>query len=1082
MSTINANIVDYFKKIEELTNTNLSILKAINESFTTNRKNVSVTVGDTTYTVPSCLSIENKLNMLSNTVEGLFNIPSTGEACFNSDGNTRVIKLLQYSCAPGSVNLSDDINTFSVSNNNILKDLLTPTPMVNFNLTLPNDIFEVKVRKIIAKSDNAKKTFSNLLKDNSSISKDYGSIYQIINQDINGYEIYDTIHKLPAQISSTGEGEYVVKNIVNSYIDLDGNDVYVFEIDKEKSTNNNGTLYYKKFDGTIQSPLLEQKPDGSIKEVFLRNFDATGKVKLIGWDTNNSTITVKNINGDALNIVPTNEFDTDNSIEESKLYYFNADSIYSKEGTYNSTLNVVLEEDKYVFISIAAINSNLNTQSEWGNGILINTNKLTLENNGTKFAEYYNTNVKNLGDALIEMTSSLALPVTSISEDTYNTLVNLKPETDASLLKVVEINTHLAKTAELHKAINSLDSWNSEYKTVTDSINDINEEIYNLELNNATEEVLNEKRKELSEYENRLDIVYNKYNDYTNIYNSNLDSLTEYEPKYRIRGFVQPKFSGIEFNDLNYTITIPDSNIKVNVIGMDIQYYYKSINDNNDIDTVTLYTLKHNDKNIEFVYPIWNTLETQFRKRNLKYENNTLKWEYENSTLNNAPKFNQINIPISSGERVVMRVRMVYDLGQPFNTVVSQWSDDIDVIFPSDLIYDKTHINNTLTITNNNIQKITAIDIIKNMGVENHLNDSHTQNGYDFKHQAKNIDSGFRSSEQNVISLEEKLREMLSSITELKSSLTEGYKNLEVSAGVGLNMVPLYSDQNNIINLEAYNSIRETVKNTDISGDVSSGPEMVDALDEETNENNSYTVSDAIPTNLYIDNGYLKANGIVYTTINISLKNVGDTDIRLYSLFPGNRNTILNNSNLKVVKLSNYCGGLNTKEGIWFKFASNDTDVKKLQTQNQFITFRMNDAYTEEEYYVPNMSVYTVNNLQSSSNIDKLSSADKRGMVIYPSISSEFGLCIDSDAKHAYTTIAPGEQIIIPLACEFVVSNNGDEIQKTISFDLRVSLYNDPVNYSFTAIARNNVNPFVVVSNQNKINYFNRVKSIFNIK
>ena len=77
-------------------------------------------------------------------------------------------------------------------------------------------------------------------------------------------------------------------------------------------------------------------------------------------------------------------------------------------------------------------------------------------------------------------------------------------------------------------------------------------------------------------------------------------------------------------------------------------------------------------------------------------------------------------------------------------------------------------------------------------------------------------------------------------------------------------------------------------------------------------------------------------------------------------------------------------------------------------------------------------------------------------MVIYPLVTSEYDLCINSDDTRSYMVINPGEYKNVPLMCSYKVSKNNDSIEKTISFDLRTSLYGDPINYSFTVVAKNN--------------------------
>jgi hypothetical protein len=148
----------------------------------------------------------------------------------------------------------------------------------------------------------------------------------------------------------------------------------------------------------------------------------------------------------------------------------------------------------------------------------------------------------------------------------------------------------------------------------------------------------------------------------------------------------------------------------------------------------------------------------------------------------------------------------------------------------------------------------------------------------------------------------------------------------------------------------------------------------------------------------------------------------------------------------------------------------------KLQSGNQFITFRVTDKFDDTPYYG------TINN----DNKYKLLSWDEIlienvgddvlkdvGMVLYPMVRDKYGLCLDSDNKKSYITIAPKSEIVVPIIVEYKlpVDNNSDgptSITKTMSFDIRTSLYNDPINYTFSVTAKQ------VSTTQDKLIYTNR--------
>ena len=61
-------------------------------------------------------------------------------------------------------------------------------------------------------------------------------------------------------------------------------------------------------------------------------------------------------------------------------------------------VDITLDDTQYVYIAIAPVNDRMNIQSSWGEGSLINSYKLT--NGDQEFKQYYDSNVKNIGDII----------------------------------------------------------------------------------------------------------------------------------------------------------------------------------------------------------------------------------------------------------------------------------------------------------------------------------------------------------------------------------------------------------------------------------------------------------------------------------------------------------------------------------------------------------------------------------------------------------------------------------------------------------------------------------------------------------
>jgi hypothetical protein len=162
-----ASVNDSLIQIQTLTKKNLEILKAINDSFFTKQNHLTVKVGDASYVMPSFISLENKINSLQAAFENLVNAPSTGEAYFNFDGDSRAIEVRGYTHTPLSISL-DKVDEFGVEQNDIFKDFLTPVPYINIPLqTLPNDITSVNVKTVIPESEQLVDVFRGKINEDS---------------------------------------------------------------------------------------------------------------------------------------------------------------------------------------------------------------------------------------------------------------------------------------------------------------------------------------------------------------------------------------------------------------------------------------------------------------------------------------------------------------------------------------------------------------------------------------------------------------------------------------------------------------------------------------------------------------------------------------------------------------------------------------------------------------------------------------------------------------------------------------------------------------------------------------------------
>lgn len=1030
MSIKNTNIADYLVQIEKLTSTNLQILKTINDSFFTKKNHLFAEIDDTTYVIPSFLSLENKINMLQENFENLVKAPENNEAYFNFDGNTRAIEVRKYSHVPDSLKLNT-VSSYSVESNDVFKDFLTPVPYINFELLdLPNDIVDVNVKKVVAKSNALKQLFKNklmheetdtdgniIIKYNQSINEDYANIYKILSnyiEDIDYIE-YETLYKLPIR-KNIGTSTYIIESVISDIINDDLEEIVTLKLRNDmKDSKFNNNLTYKLFDETIEKPL-------KVGDV-LTNFDGTGKVIITELRPNTNTIVVKILNGEYLNFLGTEDYDNNNDTDIhdfSKLRFY-ADIDFNKD----KVLKVPLEEDQYVFIAVAAVNSRMNVQSAWGTGVVLDT--YSLSNNDVKFNTYYENNVKNIGDVLLEVSNMITSPINTLSQATFEALTSIKPVIKSDDLSVLQINKHLNESdtvKNIREAYKQKKTAEQQLKEINTKINEINDKLSTVSFNDVTG-VRNIYTTNLTQYNNQKNELLSTINSAINNISLNVNNseIPIENAKYRIRGFFTPDFDKID-----------NINLNDHIIGIQVQYRYKNINSYLG-NAVTL--------NNSYIYSDWNVYNTRNKIKLAKCVDGIYSYEYEkNNETINEPSYNQIDIPISQGETVDIRIKVVYDFGQPYITMTSDWSEIVNIEFPAEFNVD-IPVLTIIEENNNDISTNKFNNILETSGVNSHINDLIVDNNITYYHKPDNIASGFYTNERRIIPLKDKLISIDNEIASLKSNILWSNELYNVTVSIGELITDIYPDRDNTIILESYNNIGNSTSN--ISG------------------------------------SYIKENDIINVILNINISNTSNYPLKLFSLFPGNRDLTINNTNSTYFNKENYC---NKDGGVYIAYKDGKYDKNTLQTNNQFITFRIKDIWTAEEYYTINRTADNYDTTQSLTELPDFNKNIDDDLIIYPYLSTKYGLCIDSNEIRSNLVISPNEMITVPLLCRYKITNADKDFVKTISFDMRTSLYSDPINYTFKVIAKkqNSILDNLHIENNSKQLVNNLLSKLTNIK
>jgi len=994
-----AKLSEYVEQLQTLTQKNLEILQAINDSFFTKREHLTVQVGDSQYVMPSFLSLENKINALTENFNNLTYAPKTGEATFNFDGNSRTIEVKGYTCTPNRLTIDvSAIKGFNVEQNDIFKDFMTPMPYFKVDLQmLPNDISRVNVRKIAFKSDAIIDRIATLESTKTCSWADVNEILYDYKED-EDYVMYDTIYQLPIR-KAIGSGEYVIKSI--------DNDVTNSDLDEYITLTFYNDLKYTLFDETMDKNL--EKGDQLV------TYDNSAKVEITDINYAARQLTVKVLNGDYLNLVANTDLTKVSDL--SKLKFF-CPVDYQND----KYLNIPLEEDKHIAVFIAALNDRMNIQAPWGDGICLQVHDMVLEGTNTKFIDYYKENVRNVGDILFEISSVMSNTIMGYSEDDFNRFHGYKPVLDASTLKVTQINNHL-NNSETVKNIRSLYSQKQAYITqlneVNEKIDDINKQLSEIAFTDTTG-VRSSYEAQLSQYtkrKNELNSSITKTIDEISVA-ANESTIPLENAKYHIRGY----YDWFQVDDIMKTFGD-------HVHGIKVQYRYKNM----DSTTGSAETIGKG-----FIYSDWNDMESFILQKNPSYAKGTYVFRYpqydngdgttsQNNGKQNEPSFNQIDIPISQGETVDIRLKVIWDFGYPFIETTSDWSEILNVSFPDEYLKD-VKLLDIVEENNDDIETNRFHNILKEDGVTAHVEDRIQDQDITYFHKPESISSGFYTAERRIIPLRDKLTELDNAVLNLQDLINgTSSENLQFGVVVDGTETIVYPGQLNHIVLPAYSTLNS------------------DELD----------------------------NNIAQISVTLQITNTSKHTAYIYSMFPGSKDTPIRKLTNPKYKLTDYVtsdatsGKLDegTLGGVWLDYQGRvDGDPDKWTTLedqkcNQWITFRRNNPYDNTAYYGW-ITDYKSGQLSDSQEYTLLTDPNKLGMTIYPYLADKTSLIIPGDSVYSKMTLSPTESLVIPLMAQYHLNNASGSsgvstILKTMSFDIRTSLYNDPTNITIEFQANN---------------------------
>lgn len=870
-------IKDYYIKILGLYDNCVNILTALNQSLSSSSPQVIVNTTDSDGNVsvtkiPSFIYIENRLEEITNSFNNFFDIPNSGDAWFENNSNMYKFHLVKSNSSPQvpSIVTNDIVSSFT--DNNYFKDLVNPKMYLKMNVkNLTNNIEKMFVKKYIFHSEQ----LYNLIKNaNARTNEEYSAILYNFTNGLD-YEVYDSIIDLPLK-----------KDIYNSRFEiLSFGAVEAGNPWLEYNDNGKEVLNYKLILDTLE---YHHQEDSSIS--FLLKIG-----DYLSLNNTNNLYFVKSVN------TSTNEVIIEERIGHTSIQTFEENNnmfftIYNNNFSEYEYIQVPLEENQYIALFIGTIYNNI--RSILSDGVLLDLRKVYMvdeygnrivDSNGNQvnYIDYYNEYCKNIGDILSGF-SELSNPLlTDFNNSTLDTLQNdegirtLVNNTfdNGEILQVVPINKHLIDDSTTQEIIN-LHNQKSELNNKLTSINSNIDSLYNTLTNTDwTQEVTNSQlsiRKKLDEYYVERTQITTQINNVIDSINSKSVIKYDKDLKYRIRGILNTGM--LE----NYVKTI---NPNIDIIGIDVQYKYKSTNST----TTSLTSISTN------TFTDWNQYTIKDKDRVISFNDSKSKYNviYQGeSPTDNVIKWNQVDIPISQNEEVVFKVRYKYNIGQPFITIYTPWSEETVFEFPEEY-KDLAQVSEIIEENSSDTVQATFNKTLINDGYSEHINNKFISSNQVFFHQPENIYSGFNTSENNLLSLKDKLVQMSADIEKYREFIEDEttVKKYSVYLEVDNQTIELFSGSINKININ------------------------------DTNINDSF----------------------VKKSMRIIIKNAGNYPVKLYSQFPGNSNIALLEDNREV-----YSKFVQDYERVPMIV----NGVMSPQTLGQWVYFRQNNPYTKEDIYL----------------------------------------------------------------------------------------------------------------------------------
>lgn len=741
-----------------------------------------------TYKYPAVGSVRKDVNSLRTTMESLITNDNNRIELEYKDGTVRQFKAKRYfdtldtfdELSGTALNIS---NYFRTKNNWFFESFISPLLYVNIDVStriggMGTTKFSVK-RVILNNLTSTQIDYWN----NSIIGRNtwgLGELFDNLESRTIDYFVDDNIVNMPPVVNRFN-GRFSVLQIVQETINIDG-------VDNKRNYYKLDTLEYR--------DILNNKNTVRIlaeEDILITKNDT--EYRVVSVDTKTRRVLLEKLFGSDSIAVGTNVLKV--RPERYKVPYLQ--------------VNVGFNEREVIFIRPIDIDNNITTD-EWSLGFPLFTNDLIIKmDDGTEMtlAEFYKIYVIDFGMLIMNLAKEKTVP----------TAIGLKPNApvlDSNNFKIIRVNDHIKKSPKIEKIKQKYaikDRISSEIQSIDKSISKYKTSLQRPDINTSEKRRIETK---VSEAVDKKMVKTKQYETTVKEIDIGIKDSPEITvpSKYKIRGYweipdpmpseygnqevvgfivnyryLNPSGLGKNPDEIKYAIRkrpdrpvsgAPPKQIPVQgPIRAPIASPRLSATQA-AIQAPIATTQAPTDTGIAY-FSEWNENTTKVRPKEYNDLSGSYEWQQEDVKNPDIVNSNQIEISITKGEQVEIKVRSVSEAGWPSNPLLSDWSNIVAVSFPTNL-EDTESTENLITDIRLDSAVIRTKEYYDSVGLDKHLKSSVTVGDKTFSHDAADITTTITDVNKNkVLSVNEALLEVQGKLIVLENTVSTDTGKLKVS-------------------------------------------------------------------------------------------------------------------------------------------------------------------------------------------------------------------------------------------------------------------------------------------------------------